>query len=252
MPDTPPLLSNLAPWPQIEFTEFGEVELRPQPKLAQLAASFIGRNWVAIPHVTHHDEADITEFEEQRAAWNAAHPDRKLTLVPALGKLVAEGLAEFPQFNASLSADCKTLILKRYFHVGYAIDTPRGLLVGVIRDCDSKSAPEIAADLAALSGKAREKGLSLQEMSGGCMTISSLGHIGGTMFTPIVNAPEVAILGVTRTQVRPAPGPDGGVAWRKMLPLSMSYDHRVINGADAARFMRFLADRLADADVFGK
>jgi pyruvate dehydrogenase E2 component (dihydrolipoamide acetyltransferase) len=249
MSDMPQLLASLAAWPQIDFSEFGETETRPLPKLQQLTASFLGRNWVAIPHVTHHDEADITDLEARRGAWNRANPDRKLTIVPILGKLLAEALTAYPQFNASIAADGRSLVLKHYVNVGFAIDSPRGLLVGVVRDCDRKHASEIAAELSALSAKAKEKGLSLPEMSGGCITLSSLGHIGGTSFTPIVNAPEVAILGVTRAQVRAAPDATGGVAWRKMLPLSLSYDHRVINGADAARFVRFLADRLGAEDL---
>ena len=249
MSDTPQLLASLAPWPQIDFSEFGETETRPLAKLQQLTASFLGRNWVAIPHVTHHDEADITELEARRGTWNRANPGRKLTIVPILGKLLAEALAAYPQFNASIAADGRSLVLKKYVNVGFAIDSPRGLLVGVVRGCDRKPASEIAAELSALSAKAKEKGLSLPEMSGGCITLSSLGHIGGTSFTPIVNAPEVAILGVTRAQVRAAPDETGSVAWRKMLPLSLSYDHRVINGADAARFVRFLADRLGAEDL---
>lgn len=250
MTDTPSLLSGLAPWPEVDFAEFGEVEVRPQAKMQQLVASFLGRNWVAIPHVTHHDEADITEFEDRRLAWNEANPAQKLTLVPALGKILAEALVAFPQFNTSLTSDGKSLILKTYVNVGFAIDSPKGLLVGVVRDAIKKSIVEIAVELAKLSAKARDRGLSHQEMSGGGMTISSLGHIGGTAFTPIVNAPEVAILGVTRTQLRPAPDGEGGIAWRKMLPLSLSYDHRVINGADAARFVRFIASRLAEPELF--
>ncbi len=250
MTDSPPLLANLAPWPQYDFTEFGEIEVRPMAKLQQLAASFLGRNWMAIPHVTHNDEADITAFEARRTEWNTVHPDRKLTLAPLLAKVLADGLAAFPQFNASLSADGKSLVLKKYFNVGFAIDTPRGLLVGVVRGCDAKPASQIAAELAALSAKAKEKGLSVADMSGGCMTISSLGHIGGVSFTPIVNAPEVAILGVTRAVERPTRGTDGGMDWRKMLPLSLSYDHRVVNGTDAARFCRFVAERLEQATLF--
>ena len=170
--------------------------------------------------------------------------------MPLLVKALADGLAAFPQFNASLDPASATLTLKKYVHVGVAVDTPGGLLVPVIRDCDRKSVTQIAEEIVALSEKARTKGLSMAEMSGGCITLTSLGHIGGTGFTPIVNAPEVAILGVTRARPVPVPAGDGGIAWRQMLPLSLSYDHRVINGADAARFCRFIADRLASAELF--
>lgn len=244
------LLSGLAPWPTGDFSVFGEVETRPLSKIQKFVASFLGRNWVAIPHVTHNDDADITVFEERRKAYNA-RGGAKLTPVPLLVKALADGLAAFPQFNASLDPASGMLTLKKYVHVGVAVDTPAGLLVPVIRDCDRKSSVEIAEEIVALSEKARTKGLSMAEMSGGCITLTSLGHIGGTSFTPIVNAPEVAILGVTKAWPVPVPAADGGVDWRQMLPLSLSYDHRVINGADAARFCRFIADRLAAEDLFG-
>ena len=243
------LLAGLAPWPTGDFSVFGEIEQRPLSKIQKFVAAFLGRNWVAIPHVTHQDEADITDLEERRKAHNAVG-GAKLTAVPLLVKALADGLAAFPQFNASLDPMSAMLTLKKYVHVGVAVDTPGGLLVPVIRDCDRKSATQIAEEIAALSEKARTKGLSMAEMSGGCITLTSLGHIGGTGFTPIVNAPEVAILGVTRARSVPVPADDGGIAWRQMLPLSLSYDHRVINGADAARFCRFIADRLASAELF--
>jgi pyruvate dehydrogenase E2 component (dihydrolipoamide acetyltransferase) len=242
------LLAGLAPWPTVDFSAFGEVETRPLGKMQKIIAAFLGRNWVAIPHVTHNDEADITALEEARKAFNATG-GAKLTMVPLLVKALADGLAAFPQFNASLEPASGTLTLKKYVHVGVAVDSPGGLLVPVIRDCDRKSAVGIAEEIATLSEKARTKGLPMAEMSGGCMTLTSLGHIGGTSFTPIVNAPEVAILGVAKAKPVPLPGPDGGIVWRTMLPLSLSYDHRVINGADAARFCRFLADRLASPDL---
>jgi pyruvate dehydrogenase E2 component (dihydrolipoamide acetyltransferase) len=238
-------LDHLPSWPDTDFSAFGEVEIRKIGKIQKLIGAFLGRNWVAIPHVTHQDEADITELEAQRSAYNA-RGDTKLTIVPILVKVLAEALRQFPQFNASLNAQVSELVLKKYVHVGVAVDTPGGLLVPVIRDCDAKSFEEIALELQAVSEKARSKGLPLSVMSGGCITLTSLGHIGGTGFTPIVNAPEVAILGVTRSRIEAAPGEDGGVVWRRKLPLSLSYDHRVINGADAARFTRFIADRLAD------
>ncbi len=195
----------------------------------------LSRNWLTIPHVTHNDEADITELEQRRKQDGEA-AGRKLTLTPYLMKALAVLLAKYPQFNASLDASGQNLIFKKYFHVGMAIDTPNGLLVGVVRDCDQKSIPEIAAASDGLAEKAKTKGLPMNDMMGGCITISSLGHIGGTSFTPIVNAPEVAILGVTRAQWKPRRGEGDAIDWRFMLPLSLSYDHRVINGADAARF----------------
>ena len=244
------LLKSLPPWPEADFTEFGEVEARPLSRIQRLVATFLGRNWVAIPHVTHQDDADVTDLELLRKA-KAAAGGPKLTPVPLLVKALADALIAFPQFNASLDAAGARLTLKKYVHIGVAVDTPAGLLVPVIRDCDRKTAAEIATEIAAMSQKARTKGLSMAEMSGGCITLTSLGHIGGTGFTPIVNAPEVAILGVTRARPVPVPAADGGIAWRQMLPLSLSYDHRVINGADAARFCRFISDRLAAEDLFG-
>lgn len=241
----PGLLDGLAPWPEVDFKAFGAVERKALNRIQQLTGSFLGRNWVSIPHVTHHDEADVTGTEALRKSWNAANPQARLTLLVPLIKAVADALKAYPQFNASLEPGGKALILKKYVHIGVAVDTPNGLLVPVIRDCDAKPASQIAAELAALSEKARTRGLPMSEMSGGCFTITSLGHIGGTAFTPIINAPEVAILGVTRLVERPARGEDGRVDWRQMLPLSLSYDHRVINGADAARFTRQVGGNLA-------
>jgi pyruvate dehydrogenase E2 component (dihydrolipoamide acetyltransferase) len=195
------------------------------------------RNWTSIPHVTHHDDVDVTDFEARRKAFNGANPERKRTLLPVLFKAVVAALVRYPQYNCSLSADGATLYQKHYYHVGFAVDVPGGLLVPVVRDCDKKDVDTIAREIAALSDKARGKGLSMEEMSGGCFTISSLGHIGGTAFTPIINAPEVGILGVTRTREQFLPDAEGEPALRFLLPLSLSYDHRVINGADAARFV---------------
>jgi len=243
------LLDGLAPWPQADFSAFGEIEVQKVGKIQRLVGSFLGRNWVAIPHVTHQDEADVTDLEERREAHNAKGGTR-LTIVPLLVKVLADALQQFPQFNASLDPQKGELVLKKYVHIGVAVDTPGGLLVPVIQNCDAKSAGEIAKEVQAVSEKARTKGLGMAEMSGGCITLTSLGHIGGTGFTPIVNAPEVAILGVARARPVATPGPKGEVVWRQMLPLSLSYDHRVINGADAARFVRFVADRLADASLF--
>ena len=244
------LLEGLAPWPQGDFSAFGEVEIKKVGKIQRLVGSFLGRNWVAIPHVTHQDEADVTDLEERRKAHNAKG-GTKLTIVPLLVKVLADALKQFPQFNASLDAKAGELLLKKYVHIGVAVDTPGGLLVPVIQDCDTKTVAEIATEVQAVSEKARTKDLGMAEMSGGCITLTSLGHIGGTGFTPIVNAPEVAILGVTRARPVATPGPGGQLVWRQMLPLSLSYDHRVINGADAARFVRFVADRLDDASLFG-
>jgi pyruvate dehydrogenase E2 component (dihydrolipoamide acetyltransferase) len=244
------LLAKLPPWPVMDFSEFGEIEVKPLTRMQQLVGGFLGRNWVAIPHVTHHDEADVTVMEQRRLAHNAANPDKKLTPPILLAKALVAALKQFPQFNASIDETGKGLVFKKYFHIGFAVDTPGGLLVPVIRDCDAKPATVIAEELAALATKAREKGLSMPEMSGGCITITSLGHIGGTAFTPIINAPELAILGVTRAIERPVKGDGGAIDWRLMLPLSLSYDHRVINGADAARFTRFIADQLAGEAIF--
>lgn len=237
-------LSHLLPWPTQDFSVYGPVEAKPMGRVQHHVGRVMHRNWSLIPHVTHHDEADITGFEQRRQAWNAAHPDQKRALLPALVKASVAALQRYPQFNCSLSADGATLYAKQYCHIGIAVDVPGGLLVPVVRDCDSKSLTEIAAEIAALSEKARGKGLSMNEMSGGCFTLSSLGHIGGTGFTPIINAPEVAILGICRTQPRFLPDAEGRPVLRQMLPLSLSYDHRVINGADAARFVCAIGESL--------
>lgn len=242
-------LSGLAPFQDQDFTAFGPTETVALSKIQRLTGAFLGRNWVAVPHVTHHDEVDVTAAETARTAWNQAHPNARLTPVILLVRAVARTLAQFPTFNASLSADGKSLVLKQYVNIGVAVDTPKGLVVPVLRDAASRSLPDLAAELAALADKAKAKGLSMAEMAGGSMSISSLGHIGGTGFTPIVNVPEVAILGATAIQLRPAPDGDGGIAWRKMLPLSLSYDHRVINGADAARFVRAIGAALASGAI---
>lgn len=243
--------ADLPPWPQVDFAEFGAIETQPLSRLQKLAGAYLSRNWLTIPHVTHHDDADITELERERRAHNSANPEARVTFLPYLIKAVVAALKAFPQFNASLDASGKNLVLKKYFHIGVAVDTKFGLLVPVLRDCDSKSIAQLGGELAALSAKARDKGLSMAEMSGGCFTISSLGGLGGTGFTPIINAPELAILGVTQTQSKPRPAADGGVEWRRTLPLSLSYDHRVVNGADAARFTAFLARALEDPKELG-
>ena len=232
------------PWPTEDFSVYGPVEARPVGKIQGFVGRAMHRNWVSIPHVTHHDDADVTQFEQRRKQWNAAHPDDKRTLLPVLVKASVAALQQYPKFNCSLSADGATLFAKQYFNIGIAVDVPSGLLVPVLRNCDRKSIAEIAREVVQISEKARTKGLSVAEMSGGCFTLSSLGHIGGTGFTPIINAPEVAILGICRTQERFLPDAEGRPTLTQLLPLSLSYDHRVINGADAARFVRAVGDWL--------
>lgn len=252
MTNVPSLLAALAPVSDIDFAEFGETEVTRLPRIQKLTASFLARNWVTIPHVTHHDEVDVTDLEDRRKAWNTRNPQSKVTPITIVLKALVPVLQQFPQFNASLTADGNSLVLKKYIHIGVAVDTPSGLLVPVLRNVADKSLAELTGELAAVAEKARTKGLSLPEMSGSSFTVTSLGHIGGTAFTPIINAPDLAILGMTALQIRPAPGPDGGVIWRKMLPVSLSYDHRVINGADAARFVRALGQALADPNLIGQ
>jgi pyruvate dehydrogenase E2 component (dihydrolipoamide acetyltransferase) len=236
---------NLLPWPQIDFAKYGPVESRPLSRIKKISGANLARNWVLIPHVTQHDEADITEVEAFRRKLGEENKDLKVSPLVFQIKAVVAALKKFPNFNASLDATGENLVLKRYFHVGIAVDTPDGLVVPVLRDCDRKGLLELAAELATVSVKARDKKLGPAEMSGGCFSISSLGGIGGTGFTPIVNAPEVAILGVSKSVTRPVwDGTD--FRPRLMLPLSLSYDHRVIDGADAARFTAYLAQQLAD------
>jgi pyruvate dehydrogenase E2 component (dihydrolipoamide acetyltransferase) len=245
-----PATAPLPPWPAIDFSAFGPVESRPLPRNQALTASFLTRNWTMIPHVTHHDEVDIGGFEERRKLWNSASGTARLTPLVPLMKAVAAALTEYPVFNTSLDGTGKNLTWKKYVHLGVVTETPAGLLVPVIRNCDTRGLADIAADLADKLERARTKGLPMADMSGGCFSISSLGNVGGTAFTPIINAPEVAVLGVLPLAMRPVPEGDG-VAWRRALPLSLSYDHRVINGADAARFMTFLGARLRDPTLFG-
>lgn len=243
---TPNFGAGLPPWPAIDFAAFGEVEVKPLSRIQGLTAGFLSRNWVTIPHVTHQDDADITALEAWRKELAQRQPDQpKVSPLAFFAKALVSGLKAFPQFNASLDGTGKDLVLKKYFNVGVAIDTPRGLVVGVMRDCDRKSVSRIANDIAGLSEKARGRGLPMSDMEGGCMTISSLGGIGGTGFTPIVNAPEVAILGITKAEWKPRRGAGEAIEWRLKAPLSLSYDHRVINGADAARFLRHLDEVLA-------
>jgi len=250
MTDVPALLAKLAPTAPVDFAAFGAVEEVKLSRIQTLAAGFLGRNWVTIPHVTHHDDVDVTHCEAMRADWNARTPESKLTILSPLIRALVASLRAFPRFNASLKEGGDTLVLKKYFNIGVAVESPVGLLVPVVTGCDSKSLTEIAASIAALAAKARGKGLSMAEMSGSSISVSSLGHLGGTGFTPIINAPDVAILGVTAVREIACKAKDGGIAWRKMLPVSLSYDHRVINGADAARFVRHLAGELQSATLF--
>jgi pyruvate dehydrogenase E2 component (dihydrolipoyllysine-residue acetyltransferase) len=234
--------ANAAPLP--DFSKWGEVEVKPMSNIRRKTAEQLTLAWQA-PHVTQHDKADITSLEAFRTA-HAARVERaggKLTVTAILIKIVAAALQRFPQFAASPDLANDAIVYKKYCHIGVAVDTPNGLLVPVIRDADTKTIAEIAADLAVLSQRAREKKLSLDDMSGGVFSISNLGGIGGTAFTPIVNQPEVAILGVSRASREPV-WMDGQFVPREMLPLSLSYDHRVIDGADAARFLRFVVDAL--------
>lgn len=238
---------GIEPIPEVDFSRFGAVQNVPMTRLQQIGAANLHRAWLNIPHVTQFESADITELEAFRVTQRAVaeKAGTKLTVLPFLLKACAHLLRELPEFNSSLAPNGKELIMKQYVNIGFAVDTPDGLLVPVIRDVDQKSLLQLAAEAADLAERARSKKLSPEQMQGGCFTISSLGHIGGTGFTPIVNAPEVAILGVSRATMQPVwDGQD--FAPRLMLPLSLSYDHRVINGAAAARFTRRLADVLAE------
>ena len=239
--------SGIPPIPVVDFSRFGETEEVPMTRLMQIGASSLHRSWLNIPHVTQFDQADITELEAFRVAQKAVAEKAgvKLTVLPLLLKSCAHLLKEMPDFNSSLAPSGKAIIRKKYVHIGFAVDTPEGLLVPVIKNVDQKSLLQLAAEAAALAAKARDKKLTADDMQGACFTISSLGHIGGTGFTPIVNAPEVAILGVSKATIQPVW--DGKAFQPKlMLPLSLSYDHRVINGAAAARFTKRLSDLLAD------
>ncbi|WP_242426436.1 dihydrolipoyllysine-residue acetyltransferase [Metallibacterium scheffleri] len=236
---------NLLPWPEIDFAKFGPIEAQPLGKIKRATGANLARNWALIPHVTQHDLADITAMEAFRKQLGAEQKDLKITPLVFLIKAAVAALQAFPTFNASLNASGDTLTLKKYFHIGIAVDTPDGLVVPVLRDCDQKGLLDLARELGAISAKARDKKLTPADMSGGCFSISSLGGIGGTAFTPIINAPEVAILGVSKSSLQPV---WNGTAFepRLMLPLSLSYDHRVIDGAAAARFTAFMARALGD------
>ncbi len=238
---------GVAPMPDIDFSQWGAVESKPLTKINKLTGQFLHRNWVTVPHVTQFDESDITDMESFRKEMAAEYKERGIKITPLvfMMKAVVSAMKQYPRFNSSLDATGENLIMKSYFNIGIAVDTPDGLVVPVVRDVDRKTLVDLAVELGEISVKARDKKLKPGDMQGGCLTISSLGGIGGTKFTPIVNAPEVAILGVSRAKMQPV--------WngkefepRLMLPLSLSYDHRVIDGADGARFTSFLSRVLSD------
>ncbi|MFW2372461.1 MAG: dihydrolipoyllysine-residue acetyltransferase [Gammaproteobacteria bacterium] len=239
---------GIEPMPEIDFSLFGDIESHPLTKINKLTGKFLHRNWVSIPHVTQFEEADITDLEAFRKQSNLEYADQgvKFTMLSFIMKAMAVALKRYPRFNSSLDVSGENLIMKKYCHIGVAVDTPDGLVVPVVRNVDQKTLVDISRELKEISVKAREKKLKPSDMQGGCISISSLGGIGGTKFTPIVNAPEVAILGVSRADMKPV--------WngkefepRLVCPLSLSYDHRVIDGAAAARFARYLSHLLADA-----
>jgi pyruvate dehydrogenase E2 component (dihydrolipoamide acetyltransferase) len=244
---------DVLPWPDVDFAKFGPVELQPRSRIKKLSAANLHRNWVMIPHVTQFDEADITELEAFRKSNTAETEKRgfKLTMLAFLIKASVTALRQFPEFNASLDKTGENLVLKKYFHIGVAVDTPEGLVVPVVRDADRKGVFDLARELSEISKLARDKKLKPGDMQGGTFSISSLGGIGGSAFTPIINAPEVAILGVSKSYLKPVysgkdeKGNDVFKA-RLILPLSLSYDHRVIDGALAARFTSYLANVLSD------
>ncbi len=238
---------GVEPMPEIDYSQFGDIDIQPLTRINKLTGKFLHRNWVTVPHVTQFDEADITELENFRKQLNKENEKEgiRITVLVFLMKALVSALKEFPRFNSSLDHSGENLVLKQYINIGVAMDTEDGLVVPVIRDCDRKTLIELAIELVETSKRARAKKLSPSDMSGGCITISSLGGIGGTAFTPIVNAPEVAILGVSRSSIKPVY--DGEeFAPRLMLPLSLSYDHRVIDGADGARFTSYLSKVLSD------
>ena len=244
MPDTP-----AAPGLMDILASYGPVDAQPLTRIQAFTVKTMTRNWTTIPHVTHFDEMDVTELEVVRKAHNkAAEPP--LTPTSFIVKAVAATLRRLPRFNAALDAAANRIVFRQYVNIGLAIDTPAGLVVGVIRGCDQKTVEQIGAEAAELARKARTKGLTLSEMSGAGFTVSALGPLGGTGFTPIINAPEVGILGVSRIRAAPCPTCDGELAWRSIAPLALSYDHRAVNGADAGRFMQILqgeTDALVDA-----
>ena len=237
---------GLLPWPKVDFAKFGEIEVRPLSRIKKISGANLARNWALIPHVTQHASRHHRLGRIARAVNKENEKSGiKLTMLVFIMKAVVAGLRKYPDFNASLDASGENLTLKKYFHIGFAADTPNGLVVPVIRDVDKKGLAELAREMGELAAKARDGKLGPAEMSGGCFSISSLGGIGGVAFTPIVNAPEVAILGVSKSSIQPV---WDGKAFqpRLQLPLSLSYDHRVIDGASAARFTAYLAQLLGD------
>ena len=238
---------SVLPLPVVDFTKFGSTELTALSRIKKISGANLHRNWVTIPHVTQNDEADITELEAFRKQMSDEVQKQgiRVTLLAFLIKAAVAALKRYPQFNASLSADGESLVLKQYFNIGVAVDTPNGLVVPVIRGCDKKGVMQLAKELGEVSTKAREGKLSPTDLQGGCFSISSLGGIGGLNFTPIINAPEVAILGVSRSVTKPV-WKDGQFVPRLMLPLSLSYDHRVVDGAEGARFITYLNGVLSD------
>ena len=236
---------GLLPWPKVDFEKFGPVERKDLSRIKKISGANLHRNWVTIPHDTNHHDADLTELEAFRVQLNKENEKSgiKVTMLAFMIKATVAALKKFPEFNASLDGD--TLVLKNYFHIGFAADTPNGLVVPVIRDCDKKGIFQISQEMSELAKKARDGKLGPADMTGGCFSISSLGGIGGTYFTPIINAPEVAIMGVCKSSTQPVW--DGKQFQpRLLLPLSLSYDHRVIDGAAAARFTAYLAQLLGD------
>ena len=250
-PRTDDMGTHFAPiaMPNIDFSQFGSVETKPLSKIKKISGANLHRNWVTAPHVTQFDDADITDLEAFRKSMKkeAEKKDVKLTLLAFLMKACVNALRAYPVFNSSISPDGESLIMKQYFNIGFACDTPDGLVVPVVKDVYKKDVLEIAYDLGDLSNKARERKLKMDDMQGGCFTISSLGGIGGTKFTPIINCPEVAILGVSRSAMQPIYNAETKVFEpRLILPLSLSYDHRVVDGADGARFTTHLRAMLSD------
>ena len=246
-PRVTPTGTGIPPIPVVDFSKFGEVETRPLSRIKRISGPHLHRSWVNVPHVTNHDEADVTDLEafRQSIKEEAAAGGVRITLLAFVTRAVAATLAEFPTFNASLGPDGDTLVVKKYIHIGIAVDTPNGLMVPVLRDADRKGAYDLAREMAELGARARGGTLKSDELQGGTFTISSLGGIGGTAFTPIINAPEVAILGLSRARTTPV---WDGAAFqpRLMLPLDLSWDHRVVDGAEAARFLAHLARLLGD------
>ena len=244
LPQTAGFTSNVS---EANFAKYGAIECKPLSRIQKLSGTWLHRNWISIPHVTQHDEADITELEAFRQQIAKEYDTRglKITLLAFLLKAVMEALQQFPDFNASLDASGENLVLKKYFHIGVAVNTPDGLVVPVLRDVNQKGIVQLAKELGEISTRARDKKISAAEMQGGCFTISSLGGIGGTAFTPIINAPEVAILGVSKSGIKPV-WQEGKFEPRLMLPLSLSYDHRVIDGVAGVRFTTYLAQVLSD------